>query len=106
LGSYIAFLAPLIAPLIGFAGTAAGAATIAAVGTVAATGMMSKQTQGSLAAPVTAPNAPQSYAAISAAETTNALKRAQSRTKTILTSPLGVTDNTGSNIQRKSLLGT
>lgn len=100
------FLAPLVVPLVGFAGSAAGAATIGAVATVAATGMMSKGQQGSLAQPLTAPNAPQSYATIAAAEQQNALRRSQSKTKTILTSPLGVTDNSNSNIQRKTLLGS
>ena len=71
-------------------------------GSKALTGFSNK---GDLAAPVTAPNAPQNYAAILANESQSALKRAQSRTKTILTSPLGVTDNANSNVQRKTLLG-
>lgn len=99
------FLVPLVAPLVSFAGTAAGAATIGAAATVATTGFLSKQNKSALAAPITSPNAPQNYSAIAAQETTNALRRSQARTKTILTNPLGVSDS-GTNIQRKTLLGT
>jgi hypothetical protein len=67
--------------------------------------MMSKQNKSALASPITAPNAPQNYSAIAAQETSNALRRSQARTKTILTNPLGVSDS-GANIQRKTLLGS
>jgi hypothetical protein len=85
----MAFLVPLV---IGFGGAVA-------------LNKLTQDNSSSMASPITAPNAPQNYAAITAQETTNALKRAQSRTKTILTSPLGVTDNANSNVQRKTLLG-
>ena len=101
----MAFLAPLLAPLITFAGTTAGAATIAAGATIATTGMMSKQNKSALATPITAPNAPQNYSTIAAQESQNALRRSQAATKTILTNPLGVSGS-GANIQRKTLLGT
>lgn len=101
----MAFIAPLIAPFITFAGTTAGAATIAAGATIATTGMMSKQNKSAVAAPITSPTAPQNYSAIVAQETKNALKRSQAATKTILTNPLGVSGS-GANIQRKTLLGT
>lgn len=46
---------------------------------------------------------PQSYAEIEAQEKKNLLRAQQNRTKTVLTSPLGVAD--GGNVQRKVLLG-
>lgn len=102
----MAFLAPLIVPL--FATTSAALTTTAVIGATAyAVG--SSQAAGAakkeMAANLAAPNAPQNYNAILANETQGALRRAQSRTKTILTSPLGVTDNSNANVQRKTLLG-
>lgn len=102
----MAFLAPLVAPL--FATTSAAIATTAVVGatayTVAQSQAASAAKKSAMASPLTSPNAPQNYSAIAAQETTNALRRSQAKTKTILTNPLGVSDS-GTNIQRKTLLG-
>lgn len=98
----MAFLAPLGALLFGSA--AATTATFAGIGAIAsvasASGAFSKSSK--LTSLQTPPAAP-SYSSIQASESARLLKATQAQTKTILTSPLGVTDP--GQTKKKLLLG-
>lgn len=104
----MAFLAPIGMAVAGAAAATAGAATaLTPILTAAGAGASIYNATRSgpklpgLPGAVRTPD----YRAIEAAETSNVLRANQKRTKTILTSPLGVTDSSSGTVQKKQLLG-